>query len=121
MELLNNLYTINSIDDEGRRISLRLLRNSAIYKAHFPGQPITPGVCIIKIASELLETVLNAPLELVAVKNAKFLSVINPVVTENIVYDFIKIEEDGKNVKCVVNVLDDKTVYSKLSLIFIRN
>ena len=57
MKLLNDLYSIISrTDGEGRcDFTIELNPQHFIYKAHFPGEPITPGVCIMQIAKELLE------------------------------------------------------------------
>ena len=57
MKLLNSLYSIRSKDvtDSFVRYDIHLDASHFIYQAHFPGDPITPGVCIIQIAKELLE------------------------------------------------------------------
>ena len=34
--------------------AVRLLPDSAVYAAHFPGYPITPGVTIVQMALELM-------------------------------------------------------------------
>ena len=57
MELKNSLYQITGKETNGTAVSydLQLDASHVIYQAHFPGEPITPGVCIIQIAKELLE------------------------------------------------------------------
>lgn len=80
MILKNNLYTIKNADkaDAGARYEIELHADSFIYQAHFPGDPITPGVCIVQIAKELLEETIGKKLQLANVKNVKFLSVLTP-------------------------------------------
>lgn len=34
--------------------SFRLLPESVVYPAHFPGWPVTPGVCLLRIVTEIL-------------------------------------------------------------------
>ena len=34
--------------------TVRLLPESAVYAGHFPGYPITPGVCLVQIALDLI-------------------------------------------------------------------
>ena len=46
------LYEIVQADDLGATV--RLLPESAVYAGHFPGYPITPGVCLVQIALELI-------------------------------------------------------------------
>ena len=55
MKLLDSLFSIVSASSEdGRHVyTIRLNPEHFIYKAHFPGEPITPGVCIMQIAIEL--------------------------------------------------------------------
>ena len=51
MILQNELYTIVETGDNVARI--RLLPECAIYQGHFPGNPVTPGVCQVGIVEEL--------------------------------------------------------------------
>ena len=46
------LYEILTVDAGGATI--RLLPESPVYRGHFPGYPITPGVCLVQIALELI-------------------------------------------------------------------
>ena len=43
---------------------LRLNPEHFIYQAHFPGEPVTPGVCILQIGKELLAELLQESLEI---------------------------------------------------------
>ena len=54
MKLKNQLFKINDImpTADGMVCCVRLLSDSIIYKAHFPGEPVTPGVCIMQMAKE---------------------------------------------------------------------
>ena len=91
-----------------------------IYHAHFPEQPITPGVCIIQIASELLADLYSSSFELSSVSNAKYLAVINPKETPELTYTFKKVSFDDEktNVKVSVVVSNNDTIYTKLSLVY---
>lgn len=121
MTLQDNLYHVVGQDDN--RFLIALDQESIIYKAHFPEQPVTPGVCIIQIATELLGQLLNHEVEIKEVVNAKFLSVINPAETKAVTYTFSKmsIDESGDSVKVAVVISSDKTVFAKLSLLFSVN
>lgn len=118
MKLQNNLYHI--ISEGTNSFLLSLNRECVIYKAHFPEQPITPGVCIIQIASELFACMLSKDIVLAEVVNAKFLSVINPVETESVTYTFSKmtIDDSNKTVKVAVVVSSEKAICAKLSLLY---
>lgn len=121
MKLQNNLYSIVERKEDGFCIALNA--ESLIYKAHFPEQPITPGVCIIQIANELLEELLNQKVEIKEVVNAKFLSVINPIENNKVAYTFSKMVKDNLNhtLKMTVSVASEETVCAKLSLLYCLN
>ncbi len=59
MKLIDNLYSINAreFDNMGDKaiFGISLNADNVIYKAHFPSNPITPGVCLIQMALEITE------------------------------------------------------------------
>jgi 3-hydroxyacyl-[acyl-carrier-protein] dehydratase len=120
MILKNNLYTALRTETRDGRLcyDLRLLPDSLIYQAHFPGEPITPGVCIIQMACELLQDHLGRPLQLTTVKNVKFLSVISPLETPELTYVFDKVQSDDTTIRTQITVRSSETEFAKLSLIF---
>jgi len=79
MKLQNNLFVI--VDGDADQIRIRLNADHPIYQAHFPGHPVTPGVCIIQMVAELLGRRWNTRLMLDSIVNLKFLSVLSPVET----------------------------------------
>lgn len=115
MQLKNNLYTI--IASEVEKFRLRLHPDHFIYQAHFPGEPVTPGVCIVQIGKELMEELLGKSLEIKSVKNVKFLSVISPNDTPEITYTIKKVEcsEDNQEVKAQIVVTSDEEAKAKIS------
>lgn len=120
MRLTDGFFIIESTHDTegGFEAVLRTNPEHPIYKAHFPGTPITPGVCIIQAAGELLEQKLGRKLYLKTVKNIKFLSVIIPGKGKKIRYSFSNIVDDENGFKAQVVVSDEGNVYAKISLIF---
>lgn len=76
----NNLYFIDSVSrtEEDVTYQLHLNAEHVIYQAHFPGEPITPGVCLLQMGVELLSDAAESALEIDTVKNVKFLSVLHP-------------------------------------------
>jgi 3-hydroxyacyl-[acyl-carrier-protein] dehydratase len=120
MRLTEGFFIIESTNDSdnGFEAVLRTNPEHPIYKAHFPGSPITPGVCVIQAAGELLENKLGRKLYLQSIKNVKFLMVIIPEEGKKIRYSFSNIVEDENGVKAQVVVSDDAVVYAKISLIF---
>lgn len=67
-----------SFDDEQISAKLRLNKGSAIFKGHFPGQPVVPGACMVQLVKDVLRTALNADVFLKRAANIKFISIITP-------------------------------------------
>ena len=125
MQLRNNLYTVTEkkVDGLTGYFELALTSSCFIYQAHFPGEPITPGVCIVQMGAELLEDLLceglqkKVKLEICKVKNVKFLSVISPNESTVINYLMKKVEmsEDGSEVKAQMVVTSGDEAKAKTS------
>jgi len=122
MQLRNSLYEIASRQDTadgGVAYELTLHADHVIYRAHFPSLPVTPGVCLVQMACELLEDDLARPLQIVRVKNVKFLSVVSPVETPHITCTLRKIaldETDG-SVSMQAQITADDRAMAKISMV----
>lgn len=119
MKLIDSIYKVISDNrtETSHVFSIELDPEHFIYKAHFPGEPITPGVCIMQIAKELLEESIGEPLELSCVKNVKFLRIISPAEVTELDYVLQKILKENDEVKVQVSVTAGEDTYAKLSLI----
>ena len=120
MILKNALYRIVSADTDTKSLCVELMPDHVIYRAHFPDNPITPGVCIIQMATELLQEFETCEWTLHSVSNAKFLSIINPLELPYITYSF-KLTPDDDGLKVIVMVHHQGVNYAKLSLIYKKN
>ncbi len=120
MILKNKLYEVIKQNKEDSTVWIELKPDCFIYDSHFPELPITPGVCIIQIATELICGLMGFDLELDSIANAKFLAVINPNTTRFLEYNFNKIKfyEDNSVFKVSVVVSCNKTIFSKLSVCY---
>ena len=121
MILRDNLFYIRSNETtaKGSLFHLELNPNHFIYQAHFPSQPITPGVCIVQIVKELLEIETNRKLAIKKVNNVKFLSIISPADNCHISCELIKIQvdEESRQIKTQAVIFSDKETYAKVSFI----
>lgn len=113
----NTLYTLLSESESGAVV--KLLPDSIIYRSHFPGRPVTPGVCVIQMVRELLGRHLGLKLSLTDALNVKFLQVIDPEEYPEITVRFLKIDrEDSGTLKVSAAVSARDTTLCKLSLRF---
>lgn len=121
MTLQDNLYTIVSQqqDEASSVFQVRLNPEWPIYKAHFPGHPITPGVCIVQMVQELLQSLVHREVCLRQAKNVKYVSIISPEEITDLAVTFSKIEEqpDG-SLKVQAQVASGETLCTKLSATF---
>ena len=119
MKLLDSLYSVTNevVTDVDHSYTIKLNAEHFIYAAHFPGEPITPGVCIMQIAHELLELHLGKQLDIDTVKNVKFLRIITPTETPVVCYTLQKVSVEERLVKAQVNVSYEGDSYAKLSLV----
>lgn len=113
MLLENSFYTILSqtITLEGLRSIVRLNVDHEIFKAHFPNNPITPGVCLIQIAGELIARHLGSEIKLQSAKNIKFISVLDPRLDPQATFDISLDQTLAANIIVRAN----ETVIAKIS------
>jgi len=113
--LEHELYTV--IDKTDNTIRVRLNPDSAIYRGHFPGNPITPGVCQVGVIGELAGRICGFGLVLREVKTLKFIDILRPS-AGNVEVKFDRLEEDGGVVVTKGAVVSDGQVFTKFSLLF---
>lgn len=85
--LLDNFYTLLSSeasDSFTRTIQIELNPEHAIYQGHFPEHPVVPGVCMLQIIKECIETFRQQKLQYAQMSSCKFLSAINPLETPHL-------------------------------------
>jgi len=80
MKLMNHLFKIveSSGSNSGMLATVQLFPDHVVYKGHFPGYPVTPGVVFIQMIHELVEHHLKRTVRLVEISNCKFLKIVNP-------------------------------------------
>lgn len=118
MVLENKLYNIVETENSPGKCltSINLIRESGIFKGHFPGNPITPGVVIIAIAREILEKAVGHKLFIKTVPSVKYISVLSPQNTSAVYFD-MTYNLVGNQIKTKVIVKDDTTIFVRMSLI----
>jgi 3-hydroxyacyl-[acyl-carrier-protein] dehydratase len=95
--LKDNFYTINAIEQGEKNVfAISLNANHKIFEGHFPGNPITPGVCLTQMVKEAMEHLLHKKLTMVTGDNIKFTAVLNPLENPSIILSLgIKTKDNG--------------------------
>ena len=120
MDFLDNLFILQSTEETETGFSAKLRCNPAhpVYQSHFPGNPITPGACLLKTAGEVLQQKTGRPLYLKSSKNIKYLSLVVPEDGKEIQFEFSGFAEIENGCKAQVVIADETTVYTKMSLTY---
>lgn len=117
--LNDNFYSILELtttsSNKSAVFSIELDSEHIIYKAHFPNNPITPGVCIVQIAKELLSIIFKAKVEIHKIKSVKFLSPIIPTTHSLIDYHF-NWEEADDEIQAKITVSKGDTTFSIINM-----
>lgn len=113
--LIEDFYQIvSSKNEDGVLVSTVVLnKDHEIYRAHFPGNPITPGVCIVEILKAIVCEEFDRELMFNQVSNIKFLKVISPIETPRVEYH-IKYLQTDLGIKVNVVVQKDENVFTKI-------
>lgn len=111
------LYNITEFkkNEDGFNASVHFNSSHFIYKAHFPDNPVTPGVCIIQIAKELLEYHYGCTYVMNRASNVKYINIIDPRYDSDVVYG-VKCSRIGKLVKATIVVSTSDKIFVKISM-----
>ena len=120
MQFLDDLLITQSITEteNGFTAVLRCNPDHLIYQAHFPGNPITPGACLLQIAGELMQRKTGRTLYMKSSKNVKYLNVLVPAEDKEVRFVFSNLAESETECKVQVVITDEAQVYTKMSLTF---
>ena len=86
-----------------------------VFKGHFPGQPVVPGVCMMYIVKDLLEQEFAAPILLQTASQVKFLQLITPE-TQPVMVNIHWMKEAGK-IAVTANFKSEKDLF-KMNAVF---
>jgi 3-hydroxyacyl-[acyl-carrier-protein] dehydratase len=119
--LLKDFYTLISLEktaDSKYRALILINEKHEVFKGHFPGNPIMPGVCMMQIIKELTEQITESLLFMQSLSNVKFMALINPFQTPELRLE-IDVTTTEDNLVKVKNVsYFDETVALKLSSVY---
>ena len=118
--MLKEFYTLNSLkkqDAENYLCTLTLNSQHSIFKGHFPGNPITPGVCMMQIIKNLTEEITGHKLFLAKTPNVKFMALINPI-THPILQLTLAIQHKDADIQVKNTTSFDETVALKLTNLY---
>ena len=118
--LLKDFYKITSRDKNENQHQAIIVVNEKheVFKGHFPGNPIMPGVCMMQIIKELTEQITGCQLILQTLSNVKFMALINPDVTPELRLELDILETEDGLVKVKNASYFNDTTALKLSSVY---
>ncbi|MBK1895076.1 3-hydroxyacyl-ACP dehydratase [Chryseobacterium paridis] len=120
--ILTDFYNLQSHDkgENGSFVAhIKLNKDHEIFRGHFPGNPVTPGVCMMQIVKELTEEFTGSKLFLKTASNVKFMAIINPFETPDLTVQ-LDISESEEEVKVKNTTLFGETIALKMSVHYKR-
>lgn len=120
--ILENFYTVISKEEvapEGSFV-FDILINPAheIFKGHFPGNPIMPGVCMMQITKDLVEEITNVKLFMKKCSNVKFMAIINPEKNKDLKLNIRVSKDENGDFKVTNATKFDDTVALKINALY---
>jgi len=114
--LIKDFYIVESFTFSKEIANATILLNSEhdVYKGHFPGQPVVPGVIQIQILRELTEQALKSKLLISELTRAKYLNMIVPGNSTLLVELAFKTTEEGYRINGIIK--NNETVFSKVKM-----
>lgn len=116
MILKDKFYSINAINEENGNLQamISIDPKHEIFAGHFPGNPVTPGVVQMEIIKELLSTHFKKPLRLKTMSNCKFLAILNPNETPNVLVKITMLSNDVESLKISGVISSDSITFLKI-------
>lgn len=120
MNRLDDFFIIDAVEAVagGYACRVRLDGGHVIYRAHFPGDPITPGACLVDMACKVFARCLGRPMALRRVDTVKFLHVARPAEVGDLTISYTCIKSVEEDCSVRILIADEKRVYAKMSLSF---
>jgi 3-hydroxyacyl-[acyl-carrier-protein] dehydratase len=119
--LLHDFYKIISLEKtaESKYLAIILINEEhEVFKGHFPGNPIMPGVCMMQIIKELTEQITENSLFMQSLSNVKFMALINPFNTPELRLELDVTTTDEGLIKVKNVSYFNDTVALKLSSVY---
>ncbi|MFH1296142.1 MAG: 3-hydroxyacyl-ACP dehydratase [Bacteroidota bacterium] len=100
------------------RIAISLDPTHPIYQGHFPGNPVVPGVCQLRIITEIISEITQKEVRLLEADNIKFLSMINPFEHPELAVDCTLQKTEEGYIRVTASISDrEKVFYKSKSLV----
>lgn len=112
MLLLNKYFKVENSNaaDGFAHFHVRLLSDCDVYRGHFPGNPVSPGVCNIEMIRECFCLCLNSEPRIQTIDRCRLTAVASPKASPELDVD-LSWTKDENGWRVVATLKDDKQQY----------
>ena len=114
--LIKDYYTIENVlkqDDGFVRFDISLNADCPVYEGHFPGEPVSPGVCNIQMVKECAEQVAGKSLFLNNLQQCRLTTLVTPLAHPQVEVKIL-LEEKGEAYRLKATIGKNEDVYLDL-------
>lgn len=114
MKFKDNYYRLVGVRNEGAHslFSIALLPDCELYRGHFPGDPVCPGVCSIELIRQCAECLEREPLFIHRIKQCRFTVLLSPATYRELTVDLsLSPTGEEKGVLASARIYDERNVY----------
>ena len=111
--LIKDYYTIENVlkqDDGIVRFDISLNADCSVYEGHFPGEPVSPGVCNIQMVKECAEQVAGKSLFLNNLQQCRLTTLVTPLAHPQVEVKIL-LEEKGEAYKLKATIGKGEETY----------
>lgn len=110
-------HSVETCPGASLQCTVRINPDHQIFKGHFPGYPIVPGVCVTQMAVDLFSHFQQQEFVMTKAKSIKFLNLIKPNEIDTVCYQLSwdKLENNEYQVKAVVS--HEELTIAKINII----
>jgi len=90
-----------------------------IFKGHFPGNPVVPGVCMVQIIKIILKDIYQKDFTMKQASQLKFLAIINPNENKNVLVNLEILKQDTDGVTVAGSIHKQEMVFLKYKAVFV--
>ncbi|MBR1809825.1 MAG: beta-hydroxyacyl-ACP dehydratase [Paludibacteraceae bacterium] len=97
--MIDDFYTISNCQTDALNgeFEVELRPDCQVYKGHFPGKPVSPGVCSIQMIRECAEHVLDSRLHLRLIKQCRLTLLLSPALTPHLTVVVALLPDSGQD------------------------
>lgn len=110
-----------SSQEDTEVFSIEINKDHSIFKGHFPGNPVTPGVAQMEIIKELLGEVRGTKMSMTTMSNCKFLAILNPESDAQVDVQLKITQGESEEWKVNATILNAANTYLKMSAAYLPN